>query len=121
MRGGTLRFLKLNTLRMASQDAVRMEARRGGVRSLGRQGPTGGRGIGTGGLWGSHAVTDGMSRSRDVAFRASVSSTVEFIVAPSMAMKASGPVMYVRVQERLIVLRHGEVRGQGRTRVVRDL
>ena len=61
-------------------------------------------------MWGSHAVADGVSRGRDMTFGADVSPAMEFVVAPSMTMKAGCPVVYMRVREGFIVLGQSEVR-----------
>ena len=56
-----------------------------------------------------------------MAFRTNVAATVELIMAHPVAMKAGCPVAYVIVQERFIVLGHGQVRGVRGAWVVRDV
>ena len=48
-----------------------------------------------------------MAGSGDMAFRAGVAMAMELIMAHSVAMETSGPVMYMRVWERFIVLGEG--------------
>ena len=52
-----------------------------------------------------------MARGRDMAFRTGVVMTVELIMAPPVAMEAGSPVVYMRVQERFVVLSQGKIRG----------
>ena len=46
---------------------------------------------------------------------------VELIMAPPVAMKAGGPVAYMRVQERFIILGQGKIWGVGGAWVIRDV
>ena len=52
-----------------------------------------------------------MAQCRDVAFRANVVSAMELIMAHSMAMETGGPILYVRVQERFVILGQGKIWG----------
>ena len=46
-----------------------------------------------------------------MAFWTGVVMAVELIMAPPVAMKAGGPVAYMRVQERFVILSQDKIRG----------
>ena len=56
-----------------------------------------------------------------MAFWAGIATAVELIMAHSMAMETSGPILYVRVGERFIVLGQGQIWGVGEAWVIRDM
>ena len=56
-----------------------------------------------------------------MAFQAGIATAVELIMAHLMAMEASGPISYVRVGERFIVLSQGQIWGVRGARVIRDV
>ena len=62
-----------------------------------------------------------MTGSGDLALRTSVATTMEFIMAHSVAVETGHPVAYMRVWERLIVLGQGLIRGVQGAWVVRDV
>lgn len=69
----------------------------------------GGRPASRGRIWaqgvrGSHAITDGVTRGRDVALRADIPSTVEFVMAPSMTVETGSPIVHVRVRKGFVIL-----------------
>ena len=110
MRRSPLGLLDMNALRVTSEGAaIGMMVGRRGRRFSRRQGPASGRGDSTGGARGSHAISQGMARSRDMALRTGVAMAVELIVACPVAMETGHPVAYVRVWERLIVLGQGQI------------
>ena len=45
-----------------------------------------------------------------MAFRTDIASAVELVMAPSVAMEAGGPIAYMRVWERFVVLSQCKVR-----------
>ena len=64
----------------------------------------------------SHAIADGVTGGRDVAFRADVAMAVELVMAHVVEMETGSPVAYMGVWERFIVLGQGKVwrvRGAG--------
>ena len=110
VKGSPSRLLDMNALRATSEGMViGMMTGRRGRRFIRGRGPAGRRGDLTGGARGSHAISKGMARSGDVALRTSVATAMELIVAHPVAMETSPPVVYVRVQERLIVLGQGQI------------
>ena len=56
-----------------------------------------------------------------MAFWTGVVMAVELIMAPPVAIEAGGPVAYMGVWERFIVLSQGKVRGFGGVWVIRDV
>ena len=62
-----------------------------------------------------------MAGGRDMAFRTGVVMAVELIMAPPMEMEAGGPVVYMRVRERFIVLGQGKIWGVGGAWVIQDV
>ena len=56
-----------------------------------------------------------------MTFRAGIAMAVELIMAHLMAMETSGPISYVRVGERFIVLSQGQVQGVRGAWVIRDV
>ena len=107
MGRSSLGLLDMNALRATSDGVVRMIARGRGRRFIRRRGPASRRGGATWGARGSHAIAKGVAGSRDVAFWASVAATVEFVVAHSVAMETSGPIVYMGIQKWFIVLGQG--------------
>ena len=52
----------------------------------------------------SHAVTNGVTRSSNVAIRANVLVAMELVMAHLVAMETDGPVAYVGIWKGFIVL-----------------
>ena len=111
MRGSPLGLLDTNALRATSEGAaIGMVTGRRGRWFVRRRGPAGGRGDSTGRARGSHAVSQGMTGSGDQAFRTSVVTTMELIMAHPVAVETGHPVLYMRVWERLIILGQGQIK-----------
>ena len=62
-----------------------------------------------------------MARGRDMALWTGVVMAVELVMAPSVAMEAGGPIVYMRVWERFVVLSQCKVRRFGGVWVIRDV
>ena len=101
----------MNALGVASEDAIRVVARRGRWQFIRGQSPAGWGSSTTGGARGSHAIADGVARSGDMAFRAGVVAAMELVMAHTVAVETGGPVVNVRVRKGFIILDQGEVRG----------
>ena len=56
-----------------------------------------------------------------MAPRTGVATAVELIVAHPVAMETGGPVAYMRVWERFIILSQGKIRGFGGVWVIQDM
>ena len=100
-----MRLPDRNTLRATTEStAVGMMTGRRRRWFIGRRGPAGGRDDAARGTRGSHAISQGVTRSRDVALRTGIAAAVELIMAHPVAMKAGCPVAYVIVRKRFVVL-----------------
>ena len=111
----------MNALEVASEDAIRVVARRERQQFIRGRSPAGWGSSTIGGARGSHAIANDVARSGDVAFRAGVVVAMELVMAHAVAVETGGPVANVRVRKGFIVLDQGEVGGVREAGVIRNM